>query len=65
MQIYRTSLYLIRITIDIIIIIFAFIISAHLSYLGFDFFRNTNAQFLLLALLITWFFTSKNTDLYD
>jgi len=65
MQIYRTSIYLIRITIDIIIIIFAFVISAHLSYSEFDFFRNTNAQFLLLALLITWFFTSKNTDLYD
>lgn len=65
MQIYRTSLYLLRITIDIIIIITAFIISAHLSYSEFIFFKNTNSQFLLLALLIIWFFTSKNSDIYD
>ncbi len=65
MQIYRTSLYLLRISVDIIIIIAAFIISARLSYPAFVFLRNTNAQFLLLALLITWFFTTKASGLYD
>ncbi|PJA99524.1 MAG: hypothetical protein CO128_03390 [Ignavibacteriales bacterium CG_4_9_14_3_um_filter_30_11] len=29
------------------------------------FFSNVNTQFLLLALLITWFFSSKTTGLYD
>ncbi len=65
MQIYRTSLYFLRISVDIIIIITAFIISAYLSYPAFRFFVNTNAQFLLLALLIIWFFTTKATGLYD
>lgn len=65
MQIYRTSLYFIRFSIDVLILIAAFIISAHLSYSQFDFFRSTNAQFLLLSLLIIWFFSSKNNGLYD
>ena len=64
-QVYRKSIYFIRIFADIIVIIAAFIISANLSYPEFNFFTNVNSQFLLLALLITWFFTSKNTDLYD
>jgi len=64
-QVYRKSIYFVRIFADIIVIIAAFIISANLSYPEFNFFTNVNSQFLLLALLITWFFTSKNTDLYD
>lgn len=65
MQIYRTSLYLFRISFDILLIITAFVISAYFSVHGFNFLRNTNAQFLLLSLLIIWFFSSKSTGLYD
>lgn len=65
MQVYRTSLFLLRITVDIFIIILAFVVSAHISIHSFNFFRNINGQFLLLALLIIWFFTTKTTRLYD
>ena len=65
MQIYRTSLFLLRRLSDIILIIAAFIISAHLSYFSFNFFTNTNTQLLLFALLIIWFFVTKATGLYD
>src|SRR3989304_8845775 len=65
MQFYRTSLYYLRISLDIIIVSTSLIISAHLSYSAFNFLLNTNAQFLLLALLIIWFFSSKINCLYD
>ncbi|MHB1688934.1 MAG: undecaprenyl-phosphate glucose phosphotransferase [Ignavibacteriaceae bacterium] len=65
MQIYRKSLYLIRITIDISILIISFILSGHASVVHYRFFRETNFQFLLLSLIIIWFFTSKATNLYD
>ena len=65
MQIYRRSLYLIRITIDIIILIISFIISGHESVGHYRFFRETNFQFFLLSLIIIWFFTSRATNLYD
>lgn len=64
MQIYRTSLYLIRISIDILILIVVFLISAGLSVPAFDFLRNTNAQLLLLSLLVIWSFTARSTGLY-
>ena len=65
MQINRTSLYLTRIFLDIIILIFAFTLSAYLSVSNYNFFKNINGQFLLLSLCIIWFFSSKNTKLYD
>ena len=65
MQIYRKSLYLFRITIDIIILIISFVISGRESVVNFRFFREVNNQFLLLSLIIIWFFTSRATNLYD
>lgn len=65
MQINRTSLYLTRIFFDIVILVLSFILSAYLSVKGFDFFKNVNAQFLLLSLSVIWFFSSKSTKLYD
>ena len=64
MQIYRTSLYLIRISIDILILIAVFIISAAVSEPGFNFLRNTNAQLLLLSLIIVWTFSARSFGLY-
>jgi putative colanic acid biosynthesis UDP-glucose lipid carrier transferase len=65
MQIYKTSLYLFRITIDIIILTAVFIISAVVSYPAFDFLRNTDAQLLLLSLLVIWYLSARTTGLYD
>ena len=64
MHIYRTSLYLFRITADIIIIIAAFFIAAVISIHDFNLLQSTNAQLLLLSLLIIWFFATKSTGLY-
>ena len=65
MQIYRTSLYLLRISLDIIILTAVCILSAYLSVEGFDFLLSVNAQFLVLSLAVIWFFTSKALGLYD
>lgn len=65
MQLYRTSLYLFRISLDIIILITSFILTAYVTVWQFDFLKNVNAQFLLLALTIIWFFSSKSLGLYD
>ena len=65
MQINRTSLYLTRIFFDIILLIVSFLLSAYLSVKDYNFLRNVNAQFLLLALLVVWYFSSKSTELYD
>lgn len=65
MHIYRTSFYLLRISIDLTILIAAFIISAHFSSHSFNLLLNVNAQLLLLAIFIIWFFSSKSTGLYD
>ena len=65
MQIYRKSLYFLRINLDIIFIIISFFISASLSFKGYNFFKNTNSQFLLLILLVVWFFSGRTTGLYD
>lgn len=65
MQVYRKSLYLFRITIDIIILIISFVISGRESVVNFRFFKEVNNQFLLLSLIIIWFFTSRATNLYD
>ena len=65
MQLFRTTLYFLRIGLDIIILIFACILSAYLSTTDFNFLREVNAQFLVLALAVIWFFTSRSTGLYD
>ena len=65
MQINRTSLYLTRIFFDIILLIVSFLLSAYLSVKDYNFLKNVNAQFLLLALLVVWYFSSKSTELYD
>ena len=65
MQLFRTTLYFLRIGLDIIILIFTCILAAYLSTTGFNFFKEVNAQFLVLSLAIIWFFTSKSTGLYD
>jgi len=64
-QVYRKSIYFIRIFADIIVIIAAFIISANLSYPEFNFYANDNSQFLLLVILLIWLFSTKSTGLYD
>lgn len=64
MQIYRTSLYLFRLSIDILILIAVFICSADISYLYFKLFESPHAQLLLLSLLVIWFISSKSTGLY-
>lgn len=65
MQLYRTSLYLFRISLDIVILILSFILTAYMSVWQFDFLKNVNAQFLVLSLAVIWFFTSKSLGLYD
>jgi Undecaprenyl-phosphate glucose phosphotransferase len=65
MHIYRTFLYFFRISIDVIIIIAAFLLSASVSSPGFNFLSSSNAQLLLPALLVIWLFTTKATGLYD
>ena len=65
MHIYRTSLYLFRVFLDVILIIAVFIVSAIISLPAFSFFDKTNAEFLLLCLLIIYFFSSRTTGLYD
>ncbi len=65
MQLFRTTLYFLRIGSDIIILVIICILSAYLSADNFDFLRNVNAQFLILSLAVIWFFTSKSTGLYD
>ena len=64
-QVYRKSIYFVRIFADIIVIIAAFIISANLSYPEFNFYANDNSQFLLLVILLIWLFSTKSTGLYD
>ncbi len=64
MHIYRTSLYFFRITTDIIIIICAYLIAATMTVASFNLLYSTNAQLLLLSLLIVWFFATKSTGLY-
>ena len=64
MQIYRTSLYLFRIIVDVIIIIAVFLTSAELSSAEFNFLASANAQLLLLLLLIIWYLASRSTGLY-
>jgi len=39
---------------QVAILIFAFILSAYLSVSNYDFFKNVNAQFLLLSLSVIW-----------
>lgn len=65
MHLQRTSLYIARITIDIVILVSSSVIGAYFSAPGFNFLTNVNIQFLCLALAIIWFFTSKSTGLYD
>ena len=65
MQLYRSSLYLFRISLDIIILIAAFILTSYVTVWQFDFLKNVNAQFLMLSLTVIWFFSSKSLGLYD
>lgn len=64
MLIYRTTLYLLRITLDVLIIVGAYIIAALISYRSFSLLGSSHALFLLISLLIIWFFTTKSTGLY-
>ena len=65
MQLYRTSLYLLRIGLDTILLAVICILAAYFSAPDFNFLRNVNVQFLVLSLAVIWFFTSRATGLYD
>lgn len=65
MQIYRKSLFFFRISADLFVIAISFLISAYVTFAGFNFLKDTNAQLMLLSLLIIWYFTSKSSLLYD
>jgi putative colanic acid biosynthesis UDP-glucose lipid carrier transferase len=65
MQIYKTSLYLTRIILDLILIIAVFLLSIKISSQGCNFLKETNSQLLLLSLLIIWYFSCKTIGLYD
>ncbi|MGD1007009.1 MAG: undecaprenyl-phosphate glucose phosphotransferase [Ignavibacteriaceae bacterium] len=65
MEIKKTSLYLTRITLDIILIISVFLVSIKISFPGCNFLTEKDPQFLLLFLLVTWFFSTRTTGLYD
>ena len=68
MQIYRTSLYLFRITLDIIILILSVLLSAYITFkvnLHMAFEINSNLVLLILALTVTWYFSAKVIGLYD
>lgn len=61
----RQSLYFIRLTTDLLLLSISFIL-AFLAILPPEkLLMKVNAQFLLLSLLITWFFSARATGLYD
>ncbi|MCB0490371.1 MAG: hypothetical protein KDC99_17975, partial [Cyclobacteriaceae bacterium] len=66
MQLYRQSLHILRVVTDFLALTIAFQLS--ISYIvQFKQWRPMIASdnFLLLALLVVWFFSSRNTALYD
>ncbi|MCB0834422.1 MAG: undecaprenyl-phosphate glucose phosphotransferase [Bacteroidetes bacterium] len=66
MQLYRQSLHILRVATDFLALTIAFQLS--ISYIvQFKQWRPMIASdnFLLLALLVVWFFSSRNTALYD
>ena len=68
MQIYRTSLYLVRITLDIIILILSILLSALITYkisLHIAFELNARHILLIFTLVVTWYFSAKVIGLYD
>ncbi len=65
MQLYRTSLYLLRISMDILVLIVTLIVTSYVSINSFDFLKDVNSQFLILSLSVIWFFSSKSMGLYD
>jgi putative colanic acid biosynthesis UDP-glucose lipid carrier transferase len=65
MQIYKTSLYMTRIILDVIILIVVFLTSVIVSLHGLGFIKERDAHFLLLSLIVIWFFSAKTTGLYD
>jgi len=68
MQIYRTSLYLFRITLDIIVLILSIIVSAYITLtvnLNMTFAINTRIILLILALSVIWYFSAKVIGVYD
>ncbi len=68
MQIYRTSLYLFRITLDIIILNLAVVLSAYIST-GYALDRplvlSPRLILLMLALSVFWYISAKGIGLYD
>ena len=62
---HRNSLYIFRITLDMILIVVGFVISASLAQPGYDFLKETNGQFLILSILVIWYVSTKSTKLYD
>lgn len=62
---HRNSLYIFRITLDMILIVVGFVISASLAQPGYDFIKETNGQFLILSILVIWYVSTKSTKLYD
>lgn len=65
MQIYRKSLFFFRISADLFVIAISFLISAYVTFAGFKFLKDTNAQLMLFSLLVIWYFASKSFLLYD
>jgi len=68
MQIYRTSLYLFRITLDIIVLVLSIILSAYITLkvnLNMAFAINARLLLLILVLSVTWYFSAKVIGVYD
>ncbi len=68
MQIYRTSFYLFRVTLDIIILILSIILSAYIALkvnLNLAFTINARIILLILVLSVTWYISARVIGLYD
>lgn len=62
---FRSTLYFIRVFLDILIIIISFVV-AHSFAVGKVYFDFSNADFLLLfVIILAWYFTASKINLYD
>lgn len=65
MQIYRKSLYIVRFSVDIAILLISYISSLFIALGETKFDLNIKTHFLGLALSLVWFFSTKASHLYD
>lgn len=65
MNIYRHSLYFIRIALDLFVLVLSFFAAYYFATGAIKISLTTDDGFLLIGVMSVWFLTSKNTGLYD